>query len=128
MESKADRIRAALKDLVNNGHRIYYGLAYEYANPEVKKKIKEIKLDFNGNYEKWYSEARESFTLIENDPPCSQKMTHPVKVLTFRTHPAAPASDPLLTKNDPPVLTEMTTNRTARRFDPQALPQEGPFC
>ncbi len=59
MESKADRIRAALKDLVNNGHRIYYGLAYEYANPEVKKKIKEIKLDFNGNYEKWYSEARE---------------------------------------------------------------------
>lgn len=59
MESKADRIRAELKDLINEGHRIYYGLAYDYANPEVKTKIKDIKLDFNSNYEKWYSEARE---------------------------------------------------------------------
>jgi len=59
MTTKATKIKEEIKQLILTGHAIYYGLAFDYTDETTKKKIKDIKIDFNKNYEKWYSEARE---------------------------------------------------------------------
>lgn len=59
MTARADKMKEEIKGLILTGHAIYYGLAFDYTDDATKKKLKDIKLDFKKNYEKWYSEARE---------------------------------------------------------------------
>jgi hypothetical protein len=57
-KSKVALIKEQLKNLIDNGIRMRYDLAYNYVDADQKKLIEKIgRYDFKSNYEIWYSEA-----------------------------------------------------------------------
>lgn len=58
MPTTAEKIKAQVHELITTGYKINYGLAYKYADAQTKKRIEKEKIDFESNYENWYSESR----------------------------------------------------------------------
>ena len=58
MSSNLDKYKDDLRKLLEKGQKLLAGFTYEYVDDDEKKRIEEHgRLDFNSNYESWYSEA-----------------------------------------------------------------------